>query len=91
MLVQPTWVMKAWCGVNNMLLNDNGFLGYGSIFEVTGNAASPIQFHVTDSVKHFITGAVYFSVQPNYDSIKPAISYLQNDVVRMIESMEWKN
>lgn len=64
---------------------------YGSIFEVTGNAASPIQFHVTDSTRHFITGAVYFNVQPNYDSIKPAISYLQQDIIRMIESMEWKD
>ncbi len=64
---------------------------YGSIFEVTGNAASPIQFHVTDSSHHFITGAVYFNVQPNYDSIKPAISYLQQDIIRMIESMEWKD
>lgn len=64
---------------------------YGSIFEVTGNAASPIQFHVTDSSHHFITGAVYFNVQPNYDSIKPAINYLQQDIIRMIESMEWKD
>lgn len=64
---------------------------YGSIFEVSGNAASPIQFHVTDSSKHFITGAVYFNVQPNYDSIKPAISYLQKDIIRMIETMEWKD
>ncbi len=62
---------------------------FGSIFEVTGNAASPIQFHVTDSSHHFITGAVYFNVQPNYDSIKPAINYLQQDIVRMIESLEW--
>jgi len=64
---------------------------YGSIFEVTGNAASPIQFHVTDSTRHFITGAVYFNVQPNFDSIRPAIKYLQKDVIRLIESMEWKN
>ncbi len=64
---------------------------YGSIFEVTGNAASPIQFHVTDSSRHFITGAVYFNVQPNYDSIKPAINYLQQDIIRMIESLEWKD
>lgn len=63
---------------------------YGSIFEVTGNAASPLQFHVTDSIDHFITGAVYFNVQPNYDSIKPAINYLQKDIVQMIESLEWK-
>ncbi|UCE92569.1 MAG: gliding motility lipoprotein GldD [Flavobacteriaceae bacterium] len=64
---------------------------YGAIFEVTGNAASPIQFHVTDSTDNFITGAVYFNVQPNYDSIKPAISYLRQDIMRMIESMQWKN
>lgn len=64
---------------------------YGSIFEVSGNAASPIQFHVTDSSRHFITGAVYFNVQPNYDSIKPAINHLQKDIVRLIESMQWKN
>jgi len=63
---------------------------YGSIFEVTGNAASPIQFHLTDSTHHFITGAVYFNVQPNYDSIRPAINYLQQDVIRMMESMQWK-
>lgn len=63
---------------------------YGSIFEVTGNAASPIQFHATDSLHHFITGAVYFDVQPNYDSIRPAINHLQQDVIRMIESLEWK-
>lgn len=63
---------------------------YGSVFEVTGNAASPIQFHVTDSTAHFITAAVYFNVQPNYDSIKPAIEFLQKDIVHLIESLEWK-
>lgn len=63
---------------------------YGSVFEVTGNAASPIQFHVTDSSKHFITAAVYFNVQPNYDSIKPAIDFLKKDVAHLIESLEWK-
>ncbi len=62
---------------------------YGSVFEVTGNAASPIQFHVTDSTRHFITGAVYFDVQPNYDSIRPAIRHLEKDIVKLIESLEW--
>jgi len=78
-------------GISSVPYADKDKKVYGSIFEVTGNAASPIQFHVTDSVQNFITGAVYFNVQPNYDSIKPAISYLQNDIIRMIESMEWKN
>jgi len=63
---------------------------YGSVFEVTGNAASPLQFHVTDSLNHFITGAVYFDVQPNYDSIRPAIQYIEKDIVKLIETLEWK-
>ena len=61
---------------------------YGSVFEVTGNAASPLQFHLTDSVNHFITGAVYFDVQPNYDSIRPAVRHIEKDSVRIIETME---
>ena len=64
---------------------------YGSIFEVTGNAASPIQFHATDSTKNFITGAVYFNVKPNYDSIIPAIDYLQKDIIHLMETLEWNN
>ena len=64
---------------------------YGSIFQVTGNAASPIQFHITDSTRNFITGAVYFNIQPNYDSIVPAINYLHQDIIHLMETMEWKN
>lgn len=63
---------------------------YGSIFDVTGNAASPLQFHLTDSLHHFITGAVYFDVQPNYDSIRPAVRHIEKDIVQLIETMEWK-
>ncbi|MDJ0644572.1 MAG: gliding motility lipoprotein GldD [Flavobacteriaceae bacterium] len=64
---------------------------YGSLLEVTGNAASPLQFHLTDSVKHFITGALYFEVQPNYDSILPAIKYVEKDMKHLMETLEWKN
>ena len=63
---------------------------YGAIYEVTGNAASPLQFHITDSTDNFITGAVYFNVQPNYDSIIPAIKYLHRDVMQLMETLEWK-
>lgn len=64
---------------------------YGSLLEVTGNAASPLQFHLTDSTKHFITGALYFEVQPNYDSILPAIKYVEKDIKHLMETLEWKN
>lgn len=64
---------------------------YGSLSEVTGNAASPIQFYLTDSVQNFITGALYFKVQPNYDSILPAVKYIEKDIKHLIETLEWKN
>lgn len=64
---------------------------YGAIYEVTGNAASPLQFHLTDSLKNFITGAVYFNVEPNYDSIVPAVKYLEKDIKYLMETLQWKN
>jgi gliding motility-associated lipoprotein GldD len=63
---------------------------YGSLSEVRGNAASPLQFHLTDSTKHFITGALYFKVQPNYDSILPAIRYIEKDIKHLMETLEWR-
>ena len=64
---------------------------YGMIYKVTGNAASNTQFYVTDSVSNFLTGSVYFNTRPNYDSILPASNYLRNDVIHLIETIDWKN
>lgn len=63
---------------------------YGKMFEVYGNAATQIQFHVTDSVANFMTGALYFYAKPNYDSIKPAVFHVRSDVIRLMETLEWK-
>jgi len=64
---------------------------YGAVNEVTGNAASPLQFYITDSSHHFITGALYFDVQPNYDSILPAVKFIEKDIIHLMETLEWKN
>lgn len=64
---------------------------YGTFFEVVGDAASQAQFYVTDSTKHFVTGSLYFSAKPNYDSIYPAAVYLQNDIGHIMETLRWKN
>ncbi len=63
---------------------------YGTFFEVVGDAASQAQFYVTDSTDHFVTGSLYFSVRPNYDSIYPAAVYLQNDIGHIMETLRWK-
>ena len=63
---------------------------FGSMYEITGNAASHLQFHVTDSTDNFIKGSLYFYAKPNYDSILPAVAYIKEDVLRLIETLEWK-
>ena len=63
---------------------------YGMFYQVGGNAATNSQFYVTDSTKHFITASVYFYAKPNFDSIMPAVSYIKNDMQRLMETLNWK-
>ncbi len=63
---------------------------YGMFYEVKGDAASQSQFYVTDSLNHFVTGSLYFYAKPNYDSIFPAAIYLQKDIRRIMESLQWQ-
>ena len=64
---------------------------FGRIFDLSGNVASPYQFYLTDSTNNIISGLVYFNIKPNYDSILPAINYIENDIIHLIESFDWKN
>ncbi len=63
---------------------------YGTIYQIEGNAASPLQFYLTDSTRNFLRGALYIREVPNIDSLRPVIDYLTPDVIRLIESTEWK-
>ncbi|PVX45477.1 protein involved in gliding motility GldD [Flavobacterium sp. 103] len=63
---------------------------YGMFYQVDGNAATNSQFYATDSIKHFVTGSVYFYAKPNFDSIMPAASYIKNDMQRLMETIKWK-
>lgn len=63
---------------------------YGMFYRVNGNAATNGQFYATDSIKHFVTGSVYFYAKPKYDSIMPAASYVKNDMQRLMETIRWK-
>jgi putative hemolysin len=64
---------------------------YGIIYDIEGNAASQIQFFLTDSTHHFIRGALYFNHKPNYDSLIPAISYIREDIQHLIKTMRWQD
>lgn len=63
---------------------------YGMFYEVGGNAATNVQFYVTDSTKNFLVGSLYFYAKPNYDSILPAADYIKNDIRTIMETIEWK-
>ncbi|CAM4198882.1 gliding motility lipoprotein GldD [Gillisia hiemivivida] len=63
---------------------------YGMFYSIDGDAASQAQFYVTDSVKHFVTGSLYFNQKPNFDSIMPAASYIKSDIKRLMESLKWR-
>jgi gliding motility-associated lipoprotein GldD len=63
---------------------------YGTLYDITGNSASQVQFHVTDSSKHFLKASLFFYSKPNYDSILPAVDYVKQDMIRMMETLKWK-
>lgn len=63
---------------------------YGMFYNVTGNAATNIQFYATDSVKNFVVGTLYFYAKPHYDSIYPATKYIEKDMKQLLETIEWQ-
>ena len=63
---------------------------YGVLFDLEGNTASSCQFFVTDSTRNFFRASVYCNCQPNADSLAPVYNYLRKDVIRMVETFEWK-
>lgn len=63
---------------------------YGILYEITGNAATPVQFILTDSAKHFLRGALYFNAVPNADSIAPVSAFIEKDLMRLVETLRWK-
>jgi gliding motility-associated lipoprotein GldD len=63
---------------------------YGILYEIGGNAASSIQFHVTDSTRYFLRGSLYFYAEPNADSLAPSLNFIQKDITHLIETFKWK-
>ncbi|MEQ8909015.1 MAG: gliding motility lipoprotein GldD [Vicingaceae bacterium] len=63
---------------------------YGMFYEIEGNAASGSQFYLTDSTDHFLRGALYFNVEPNYDSIAPVLTFVKQDIEHLIRTFNWK-
>ena len=64
---------------------------YGLVYFLEGEGvASSLQFYLTDSIKHFLRGSLYFNVKTNNDSLAPVIDFITDDARHLIETLEWK-
>lgn len=64
---------------------------FGTFFSLKGDVATPFQFYLTDSTSRFVSGVVYFNSVPNYDSLKPSLDYLKVDLMKMVNTFQWKS
>ena len=62
-----------------------------TIAEISGEVPTQIQFITTDSMKHFMRGALYFKTATQNDSLAPAIQYVKNDIIHLLNTLQWKN
>ena len=76
-------------GIEEQLVSKSASNVYGLIYKIGGNAASSVQFFLTDSTHHFLRGALYFNAVPNTDSIKPVVDFIEKDIQHMIETFQW--
>ena len=63
----------------------------GFAFDIDGDVASPFQFFVTDTSKHFLRGALYVRAKASSDSLAPIYSFLREDALEVLNTLEWDN
>jgi gliding motility-associated lipoprotein GldD len=76
--------------INEQPFNNREEKVYGILYELKGNTASAVQFYATDSINHYLRGSLYFSAEPNADSLAPVIDFFREDIVHLIETLKWK-
>ncbi|MCE3229278.1 MAG: gldD [Bacteroidetes bacterium] len=77
-------------GVEETVIVRDSAKVYGLLFDISGNAASNLQFYLTDSTHHFLRGSLYFNSVPNIDSLKIVIDFIRQDMLHLIQTTEWK-
>lgn len=78
-------------GIRDSVIINKDRKVYGLVCFLEGEGvASPLQFYLTDSTRHFLRGSMYFSVNPNNDSLQPVIDFITDDVRHLINTLEWK-
>jgi gliding motility-associated lipoprotein GldD len=61
-----------------------------NLFEIEGDIPSQFQFYMSDTSTHFFRAALYFRTATKNDSLAPVIDYIKEDMLHMINTLEWK-
>lgn len=69
--------------------DDPGRNVHGILYDIGGNAASSVQFFITDSTMHFLRGSLYIETEPNRDSLAPVINFFKQDIIHLMETLTW--
>ena len=59
------------------------------IIDLKGEVPTQFQFITTDSVNHFLRGALYFQIATKNDSLAPIIEYIKKDMIHILNTLEW--
>jgi gliding motility-associated lipoprotein GldD len=77
--------------INEQVISNEPNKVYGVLYDLKGNTASAVQFYVTDSLKHYLRGSLYFDAEPDADSLAPVIDFFREDIIHIIETLKWRN
>ncbi|ADY53572.1 protein involved in gliding motility GldD [Pseudopedobacter saltans DSM 12145] len=77
-------------GIDEALIKNKEKKVYGVYYTIEGNTASLLQFYLTDSIKNYLRGALYFNEKPKFDSIQPVETFIRKDLDKMISTFKWK-
>ena len=78
-------------GIGEKVFSDPESEVYGVVYNIQGEAATNIQFFMTDSTSHFLRGVLYFYAEPNVDSLQPVNDFMQDEIIHLIETLQWKS
>ena len=60
------------------------------IAQLSGEVPSQYQFFTTDSIDHFLRGALYFDTATKNDSLAPVIDFVRKDILHLLNTLHWK-
>jgi gliding motility-associated lipoprotein GldD len=76
--------------IEEYVIYDDVYNVFGMKYFISGNAASSVQFFLTDSVNHFVRGSLYFYTKTNVDSLAPVINFFKDDIFHIAQTFKWK-